>query len=197
MRRWPLRRKLTLWTAMIVGVAGIGVGLGVAWHLYKDGIGNLDDELKTTAHDFFDALGGHPSRFDWSDRAAVEDLFPNVRNLFFVEVEEPENHRVYRSRNLGATGFPPDAKSRGHYTSGLMGKKVRVGVFTHGPVTLRLAVSVFQVEETFEDLLITYAVALPLTLVLVGFVGWCLSRKALRPSEEIALAAERDRKSVV
>ena len=191
MTRWPLRHKLTLWTAMIVGAAVLCFGLGVAWHLYKEGMGNLDGELRESANEFFDGLGKHPARFDWDDHAAVQDLFPNARSLYFVEIAEPENRIVYRSRNLGTAEFPRDEKSRGHYTAALLKKKVRVGVFTHGRVVLRLAVGVYQVEETFEDLLIAYAVAMPLILILVGLAGWYLSRKALRPIEEIALAAER------
>ncbi len=176
---------------MIVGAAVVCVGLGVAWHLYKDGIGNLDGELRSTAHDFFDGLGRHPSRFEWSDRSAVDDLFPNVRTLFFVQIEEPEGHAVFRSRNLEQATFPIDAKERGHFTTELFGKEMRVGVFQRGQVTLRLAASIYQVEETFEDLLIAYAVALPVLLIFVGVAGWWLSQKALRPIRDIAIAAEQ------
>ena len=191
MKRWPIRRKMTLWTALIAGAAALFFGIGVAWHLYGDGVQNLDQELAGTARDFFDAFEKQDARFDWSETGAVQDLFPNVRNLYFIEVTDAEAQPVYRSANLKGGRVPPDAGSRDYYTTALFGKEVRVGVFQRGPVVLRLAVSMFQVEEMFEDLLIAYAIAMPVVLILVGFAGWWLAKRALRPIMEISLAAER------
>lgn len=190
MKRWPIRRRMTLWTAIIAGLAVFCFGIGVAWHLYNDGIGNLDRELSETSHDFFDLLEKRGESFDWASTEDVQDLFPNVRSLFFIEVAEPETHLVYRSPNLKGAHVPADPNGRDYYTSELVGKSVRVGVFQRGPVALRLAASIYQVEETFEDLLIAYALAMPLVLILVAFAGWWFSKRALLPIAEIASAAE-------
>lgn len=191
MRRWALRRKITLWTALIAGSAVFFFGLGVAWHLYKDGIENLDDQANATAREFFEHLEKHAGPFHWGERRAVRDLFPNIQNIYFVEIAEPPERVVYRSLNLGNTSMPPDPQARSHYTAALLDKNVRVGDFRRGAVNLRIATSLHQVEETFEDLLIAYAIAMPLVLILVAVAGWWLSKRALQPIMEISLAAER------
>lgn len=191
MKRWALRWKMMLWTAFVVGFIDLCFGLGVAWHLYNEGLDELDKELRSTAHEFFQALGSSGANYRWDDPVAVQSLFPAARNLYFIEIDEPANRVVYRSKNLMRDAFPGPPGAQGFRTARLREKKVRLGVFERKGVVLRLAVSQHELEEQLSDIMRSFLVAAPVVLIAVGAAGWWLARKALQPVEEIAIAAER------
>ena len=44
MKHWPLRVKVALWTSFLVGMVVVLAGVGVSFHLYKEGVQELDKD---------------------------------------------------------------------------------------------------------------------------------------------------------
>ena len=191
MRAWPLRWKLTLYTALLAGAVLVLFGIGVSLHLYRDGVEQLDADTTEVANLFFSEYRKRGRLVDWSSEPAVEQLFPNVRHLYYIEILH-RGQVVFRSLNLHGAEFPAGLPAHSFESGKLRGHRVRFGTFGENDgCTLRLAVGMHQVEETREDLLLAFLTAGPVALLLVALGGWWIARHALAPVERIAAAAEQ------
>lgn len=190
MKHWPLRTKVALWTALLVFVVVGGFGLGVAWHLYGEMIEDIDKEMTGVAHEFFHELEDRHYHVAWSDDGVVEEMLPSVRWLFLGEVAEPDGQVVYRAHRLAGMDLIPLAAAPAFQTAKLRGKDVRLGMFEHKGYRLRIVAETHSANEVRADLLRVALVACPVVLLLVGFGGWLIAGRALRPVREAAVAAE-------
>ncbi len=190
MKGWPLRLKVTLWSVLVGGFALLLFGGVVGVSLRRSALTRLDNALGHEANDFFASLREHTSPNLWKDQNEVHELFGLVRSLYAFDVEQPPGKSVYRTRSLGTAQIPggPDDIA---FTAIIDGDKVRVLQVTHNDVRVRVAADLGPIEQIERTLWITYAVLLPLTLLLIAFGGMWLSKKALNPVEQIAAAAER------
>ncbi|MGB8170345.1 MAG: HAMP domain-containing protein, partial [Chthoniobacteraceae bacterium] len=190
MKTLPLRWKLTVHTAVLASLVLIAFGIGVSWHLYNDGIGDLDKGLKEVSKGFFAELERRHRSADWTDRAEVDSLFPAVTTLYRIEIVD-HGKVVYRSRNLGTQEFPALNGRRAIATAEFTDGRMRVAETLSKDVSLRLATSIHGVEETREDLLESFLIAAPVVLLLVGVGARIIAGRALAPVNEIAAAAQR------
>jgi signal transduction histidine kinase len=190
MKSLPLRWKLTVHTAVLASLVLALFGVGVSWHLYNDGINDLDLELRDVSKSFFAELDRTHRVVDWTDRAAVDNLFPAVPTLFRIEIVD-HGRVVYRSRNLGSQEFPALSGRHAFATTEFAEGRMRVSETVSKDVSLRLATGIHAVEETREDLLESFLVAAPVVLLLVGVGAWIIAGRALAPVNEIAAAAQR------
>ena len=191
MKNLPLRWKLTLNTAGLTSFVLAVVGFCTSWHLYHDGVADLDKDLREVARGFFMELDRHHWQIDWNDIATVDSLFPAVTNLYRIEIVE-KGKVVHRSRNLGTQQFPVLTGGRHSFaTVAFPDARMRILEAVSKDVSLRLATNMHSVEETRADLLESFLVAAPLVLFLVGLGAWWIARRALAPVNEITAAAQR------
>ena len=190
MKHWPLRNKVALWTALLVFVVVGGFGLGVAWHLHWEMISDIDKEMKEMASEFYHELEERNYQVNWGDKGAVEDLLPAVRRLYLGEVREPGGSVLYLSRRLLDTDLAPLVAAPAFETVKVHGKGTRLGAFEHNGYRLRIFADTRAANEVRKDLIRVALFAGPVVLLLVGFGGWCIAGRALRPVREAAAAAE-------
>jgi signal transduction histidine kinase len=189
-KSWPLRLKVTLWAVMVGGVALVVFGgiLGVSLHYTT--LDHLDNTLRSEADAFFQSLDKRREPMPWHDDSEVRKLFATVRSLYVFHVEQPPGSIVFRSRSFGIDRFP-DAKSADPFTMRLNDDNVRVLQVTRGDARVSIAADFGPLEHVERTLWLSYSILLPLTLILIAIGGSWLSRKALRPVEELTAAAER------
>ncbi len=191
MKRWPLRVKVALLSAMVSMIAIALFGAAIVWNRYNVRVAELDSELDRITADFFNALAQRESSPQWKDKAEMRELFALVHHIYYVEVEQPVGHLVYRTANLPDASLweRPDGDTRATATHG--DKVVRVLATVHGTTKLRIGISMGRTERSLSELLIFYALSFPVVIVVVGAGGFWLARKALYPVQKIADAAER------
>jgi two-component system heavy metal sensor histidine kinase CusS len=191
MKRLPLRWRVALLTAALVGVVIAAVGFGVSWHLYREGIEFLDKDLHHVARGFFDAVDARHGNIDWSKPGVVSELLPGADRLYWVEIDSRKGGTLFRSRELGNTEFPQLSGRRAFGMGKIRGLPMRLGEFVGKGLVLKIAMNMRAVEETHDDLLRCYLVPAPLVLLVVAAGGLWIAGRALAPVEEIAASAER------
>ncbi len=191
MKRWPLRLKVALLSAMVSMIAIALFGAAIEWNRYQVRVKEMDRELDRVTSDFFNILAQYEPPLDWRNKAEVRKIFALIHHLYYVEVEQPVGHLVYRSGNLqdGSLWENPDIPAR--RTATLADKEVRLLATARASTKFRVGASMGRTERSLGDLLLFYALALPAVLVVVGAGGFWLARKALHPVQQIADAAER------
>jgi signal transduction histidine kinase len=118
-------------------------------------------------------------------------LFGAIGSLYVFQVEQPPGNIVFRSRNLGPTrtfAVGPDGVP---VTLDFLDNEMRLLQTTQDGIRVFIAANLGPIEHVESTLWTSYAILLPVTLLLIALGGSWLSRKALSPVEEIAAAAER------
>lgn len=190
MKNLPLRWKLTLNTASLASLVLVAAGMGVSWLLYRDGVADLDVELREVSAGFFTEFDRHHRVIDWHDRTAVDSLFPAVPALYRIEIVD-HGQVVYRSHNLGLDQFPALNGRHAFATVVFPDGPMRVSETVSKDVSLRLGTNLHYVVETQQDLLESFLIAAPAALLLVGAGAWWIAGRALAPVSEIMAAAQR------
>lgn len=191
MQKLPLRHKLIFWAAVVVGITLALFAWLTARHLHREELAGLDGDLKTQATKFFGALKAQ-GRTEWnlSEPHTVEDMFRTAKWNFFIEVGQ-NGKLMFRSLNCAGKPLPEAPGTEGFFKVHFQNKDIRLGLFRHGNVVLRLGASLEEVEEVSDDLMISFAITLPLALLALGTGAWWFSRKALGPVTTIASAAQQ------
>ena len=191
MKSWPLRLKVTLWAVMVGGVGLVLFGTILGVRLHQNGVTHLDEILRSEMAAFFQSLQERETPMNWNDDAEVRRLFGLVGSLYVFHVEQPVGKVVFRSRNLGVGGSFPEATDDIPVTTKFSGNDLRVLKDTRDGVRVAIAADLGPIAHIERTLWTSYAFVLPITLILIALGGSWLSRKALRPVEEITAAAER------
>ncbi len=191
MNRWPLRWQLAVLTTGLVAAVLLAVGLTACAHLYREGVNDLDRELRHVAREFYSTLS-QKHEVDWTVRSTSHDLLPAAHYLYVAEVLDAHGRALFRSRNLGDTGLPALERNRPRMaTLQLDGHLVRAGAFEQNGIELRLAMALHTVERARNDLVNAFLVATPVVLLIVAVGGWLIAHHVLAPVQEIAASAER------
>lgn len=189
MKTWPLRLKLALWSALVTALVLLTFGVAVAVSLYLRQTRTIEKSLIADAKVFFKELGerGKPSNDDLDEAVLLLKGTTPLYGLVFGYTQGKPTH-VYPEKVLDAVKTWP---MNAGFSTGMIGKReVRIGVFVEGEYSLVLVADIHPVQDMVEDLMGGYLLALPFVL-LVGAAGsWWLSRRALRPVDEITHAAE-------
>lgn len=192
MKRWPLRWQLALLTVALVAIVLAGAAAGASWHLYREGIADMDEDLEAVARGLFSTIEfASPPGFNWKNRAAVRELLPPSNHLYLLDISSADHKVLYRSRELGAVNIPDPP---GHATFGetrLHNRLLRIGRFERNGRVIHLAMGMHSLHEAGADLLRGYLIAGPVVLLIAAAGGWWIARRALRPVESIVLSAER------
>ena len=191
MKTWPLKTRLVLWTVLVGGFSVALFGVIVGRSLQVKMRHQLDATLQSEGESVFTGVEqlGHP--MDWNDQAEVAKLFTSVISLYSFEIEEPPGTLVYRSKALGNNPLPkgPDGAA---YTGAISATDTaRVLQLSKGTMRLRVAVDASPLTEWEKSMWWTYAVILPIALVLLAGGARWLYGTALKPVDDIVAAAER------
>jgi signal transduction histidine kinase len=190
MKTWPLRWQITLWAAMVTGLALAAFGLVVAFMLYTQQVEAIDAQLATEASLVFTSQTehGNPVLTD------LDRLIALPRGEFslygFAIGRSGETAAIRAQPETLASLVPSPSPARKFFTQKLGNKRLRIGVFTRNGTTLLLATSLHRAEDSVGDLLGAYLLALPLVLLLAAGGSWWIARRALRPILKITRAAK-------
>jgi heavy metal sensor kinase len=202
-RLWPrrVRSRMTLWYVLVLGVLLLAYAGGTSLYLFFSLREQLDHNLLEDVERVEGLLENTPDGMVALDSVPQEEDEPNMQR--FVEVWSPEGILLYRSPTLqgGTLGRPSRPSSAGTTKPSPStvrladGTRVRMATSTHTVnsrrVFLRVAHSESGLWQEIEEFVSVLLVALPVALVLAGFSGFALARKALAPIDAMAHKAER------
>jgi signal transduction histidine kinase len=187
MKKWPLRWKVALYSALL-GVAATVGGAVTTWYVLRYAeIAAFDRRLTTDAQEFFrdvENFAGGPS----NNRRVFKEIFvPLAMRDRLVEVTDAKGTLLYRSPNL-RSAFPADGIKEFHNHK-IDGHSIRLAEFEENGLTLRVGDDLNQIHQVGHDILLAMLGAIP-TVLLIVLIGsrWVASR-ALAPIEEIRKAA--------
>jgi signal transduction histidine kinase len=181
MKAWPLRLKLTLWSALITGLALLTFGAGAAIRLYFLALEEIDDRLEAQAKVFFrqfpaDAPIAKP------EVERITTLFKangELRGFAWGGPNAPDFISSERIEGVLASWPPAHRKT----TVRSDGRFVRLLAFEKGACTLVLVASQKPMHEMLAELMGAYLAAFPVVLLVVGLGSWWMARRALQPIE--------------
>jgi len=192
---------MTLWYVLVLGVLLLAYAGGASLYLFYSLREQLDHNLLEDVERVEGLLENTPDGMVALGSVHHEEDEPNMQR--FVEVWSPNGILLYRSPILqGRTlGGPPRPGAEG--TTQRSPITVRLADGTRA----RMATSIYTVEsrrvflrvahseeglwQEIEEFVSVLLPALPLALVLAGFSGFALARKALAPIDAMAHKAER------
>src|SRR2546425_9304898 len=202
-RLWPrhVRSRMTLWYVLVLGVLLL-VYAGVASaYLFYSLREQLDHNLLEDVERVEGLIENTPDGM--VALKSVHHGEDELNTQRFVEVWSYNGILLYRSptlkgRTLGGPA-PPSPEDTAEPTPSTVrladGTRVRMATSIHTVdgrrVFLRVAHSEQGLWQELEEFSSVLLVALPLALVLAGFGGFALARKALAPIDAMAHQAER------
>jgi signal transduction histidine kinase len=189
MKSWPLRRKLTLWSALVTGVALLTLGAATALSLYFEQIEFIDRRLKASADPFFSELPLRgPAPWENTDFAPLllKGTGP-LRGFAIGQTAGSLDHAYPQELTPLVQKWP---LTKGYGTEKLGKRRLRLGVFEKDGRSLVLVADLHAVDEMVWDLFVAYLFALPVVLIVVAVGSSWFARRALNPVAQITRAAE-------
>lgn len=187
----PLRTRLTLWTVIIGGLSLALFGAIVGFTLKAVMLRQFDVTLRQEAESLIEALERLERPVKWGNQEQVVKVFSSVISLYSFEIEQPPGKSVYRTRSLGDMEIPGGTDGI-PYTATIGDiEAARIIQITREGTRLRVAVDLSPLQHWETSMWWTYAILVPTTVLLLFAGGSWLYRKALRPVDEIAAAADR------
>ena len=189
MKDWSLGAKLTAWSALMVGIPLVVIGVGAVHFIQEEQIESLDDQLKNEAHTFFGEVARLSEGFDWHKRADVKAILPLTRTERFIEVDSADGQPLYRSHEPKKGSIP--RLGAGAHTINIGRETARLSVFEERGIKLFLATELKEINADSTQLLTWFFLGLPFAVGLSAIGGHWLAKKALTPVREITAAAEQ------
>src|SRR5438552_5846468 len=202
-RLWPrhVRSRMTLWYVLVLGFLLLAYAGGASLYLFYSLREQLDHDLSEDVERVEGLLENTPDGMVALDSVHHGEDEANMQR--FVEVWSAEGVLLYRSPTVegGTLGGPPRSSAEGNSQRSpstvrlANGTRVRMATSIHTlngrRVFLRVAHSEQGLWQELEEFGSVLLVALPVALVLAGFGGFALARKALAPIDAMAHQAER------
>ena len=201
-RLWPrhVRSRMTLWYVLVLGVLLLAYAGIASWYLFYSLREQLDHNLLEDVERVEGLLENTPDGM--VALKAVHHGEDELNAERFVEVWSPDGILLYRSptlrgRTLGGPPPPSQEDTEPSPSTVRLADGTRVRMAASIPsvdgrrVFLRVAHSEQGLWQEMEELVSVLLLALPLALVLAGFSGFALARKALAPIDVMAHKAER------
>ena len=202
MRPWPrdVRLRLTMWyTLVLAGLLALyaGVAFLFLFHSLREGFdGNLIQDVETIEGMLAkEPNGGVSLRASHADGAE-----PRVGH--FIEVWSPKGALLYRSSNLeGASLGGRPSREEGLKdeppSTSLLGNGLHVRVASSAytvedqPTVLRVAYDEGRLWSELGEFGEVLLLGFPIAVLLAGFGGYALARKALAPIDAMAKQSQR------
>lgn len=180
MKSLPIRWQVALWAALATGVTLGLFALGTLINLYRTQIADVDHRLVEEAEEIAPLVTDRPTRAPFVD--------PDT-NLAWVLVE-PDGTILPLHRTLPDALAQQVAGSVCAQTYSREGLRWRARSFPHTRGTLVVAYNLRAVHDLLADLLLAYALSLPLAALAAASVGWWVAGRALKPVRALATAAQ-------
>ncbi len=187
----PLKTRLVLWTVFVGGFSVAIFGWLITSSLEAKMRQRLDDTLRGEAESIFAGIRGRSRAMNWNDTAEVTKFFSTVYSLYSFEIEQPPGKLVYRSGELGDVSLPPGPEGFADNVNASSGVAVRILQITRGDLRVRAAMDAKPFIDWETNVWQTYAILVPLSVMLLALGARVLYGKALKPVDDIAAAAER------
>ena len=183
MKTWPLRTKLTLWSALVTGLALLTFGVAAAVNLYFEEIETLDHRMNDLAKGFLAASG-----------AETRDGFAALvhrreEHLVGGACREGSRRDVVTESTAVAGLLAGDLPGKRHSTVHVDGHFYRLGWTAVDSRSVLLVADLWPAFDSVLDLLGAYLLALPVVLFVVAAGSWWMARRALQPIADITNAA--------
>ena len=199
---WPrhLRARMTLWYVLVLGFLLLVYAGGTSLYLFYSLREQLDRSVLKDLDRVEGLLENTPNGAIALASVHAEEDEVNMQR--FVEVWSREGLLLYRSplllgRALGAPPEPREGTADPSPSTVRLADGTRVRVTTSiytletRPILLRVAQSEQTLWQEIEEFTSVLLIAFPLALVLAGFGGFALARKALAPIDVMAHKAEK------
>ncbi len=189
MKQLSFRRRLTVWSMLVVAVSIVICGAVAAFVIHHSEIEELDGELRAEGTHFYSELERHGGvEFDWQNLGhTIADWRPPVDPPRFLEVRTGGTLR-WRSPNVvppGLGGYAP-----GSHGIEIGGERYRLFVQEDQGTTFAIAASVAEADELIGDLALALLAGLPVALAFAWLGGRRLAALAVEPVEEMTNATE-------
>jgi heavy metal sensor kinase len=191
---------MALWYVLALGFLLVAYAAGTSAYLFHSLREQLDDNLLEDVETVEGLL-----RVTLDGAVTLESTHPEEHESSpqrFVEVWSPETTLLYRSpvlrgQTLDGAPRPGEATTETSPSSLRLADGMRVRLAATTPmvgtrrVLLRVAHSEEPLWQEMQEFVSVLLLALPLGLILAGFGGFALARKALAPVDVMARKAER------
>jgi heavy metal sensor kinase len=204
--RWlfakQIRSRLTLWYvaifAMILAVYVLLVFVFqyqfVARQIYHDEVQDVETVEGLLYFDDSGVLKLQQSYFSHPRSHLLIDRLMEVRDLSGVVLYRTPN---LNGTSLGGPSLPDEGDESFNYRVVKIADGSRISLISHlhsmqgRTILIRLGYSLAPFRERMTQFLEILLVALPVALLIAGFAGYQIARRALQPLEEMAQKAER------
>jgi two-component system heavy metal sensor histidine kinase CusS len=189
MKRWSLKVKVGVYSAMITMAALVAGVVVMMVTLYFYQITRLDSDLRGDAEELvWDIKNFRDAPKD--PRASLNLQFiPVDMREYYLIIEGPEHQILYRSENLKGGDMPVEVGQT--RTIDLSGQASRIGAWHVNPYFVRVGAPLKVIQEFQKELAVGLAAALPAVGLVVFFGGLWLGRRAVAPVAALSSAAER------
>lgn len=183
MKTSPLRIRLTLWSALVTGLALLTFGLAAAANLYFAEVETLDHRLNEQAKAFFEV----PALNRTADLASL--VHRREEHLLGAAFTDAGGQIVSTDLQPIADLLVVHRFAKRHVNAHVAGHFVRLGTYSTGDRSLVLAADLWPALDPVFDLFGAYLLALPFVLLVVAAGSWWIARRALRPIGDMTRAA--------
>ena len=155
MKKWPLRWKVALYSALLAVAATVG-GAVTTWCVLRYAeIAAFDRRLTTDAHEFFrdvENFAGGPA----NNRRVFKEIFvPLAMRDRLFEVADAKGTLLYRSPRL-RVAFPADGIKKFHNHK-IDGRSIRLAEFDENGLTLRVGDDLKEINQVGRDISFRHA----------------------------------------
>ncbi|MBA3963327.1 MAG: HAMP domain-containing protein [Chthoniobacterales bacterium] len=189
MRKWPLRWKVALYSALLAVIATLAGAL-TTWSVMRFAeLSSFDAALTLQADEFFRDVENFDSGAADNRHIFKEKFVPLALRNRLVQVTDEKGKTLYLSPGL-TMPFPNDGIKSFHGEV-IDGRRVRFGEFTRDGLTLRVGADTRDINKVAHDIFLGMLAAIPTVLLVVVIGGRWVAGKAIAPVEDIRQAAAR------
>jgi signal transduction histidine kinase len=183
MKSWPLRTKLTLWSALVTGLALLTFGGAAAVNLYFEEVEALDHRLNDLAKGFLAA----PAQESRDGLAML--VHRKEEHLAGGAYSAGKRRDVVTDSPAIAELLAGDLPGKRRSTMRVGGQFFRLDWTAVDGRSVLLVADLWPAFDSVLDLLGAYLLALPVVLFVVAAGSWWMARRALQPIADITNAA--------
>jgi len=181
MKPLPIRAKFALWSGLAMTLALGALAGGTLFNLYRRQLKEADDNIATETKELQGFLPGkRPEDIPW-------ELDPHMGWTVFDE----QGRMLRRDPIITEAAARPALAAKGIISSGSLRRGWRVEAIPAGPNrTFVVGYEMAKVHAALADLVVAYALSLPLVVVVVVVGVWWVTGRALAPFRALAEGIE-------
>lgn len=177
MRPLTIRVKFALWFALVMALALTALAGGTVYNLYRKQIKEADHDIDSETKELQVLL----------PKQRAEDIVWELDPYMGWTVFDDTGKLLRSDPLIPEEAARPALQRKGIISTGTWRKGWRVEAFPAGPGrTIVLGYDMIKVHGVLQDLVIAYALSLPLVVVVVAIGGWWATGRALAPFRKLA-----------